>query len=69
MSESSEPHVMFPTLGVQHLEEDPPEHLALKNSRASEKELHKIVGNRDSTLGEYTHGFMCTACQGREGTP
>ena len=33
-SESPEPHIMLPRMRVWHQEEEPPEHLAMKPSRA-----------------------------------
>ena len=50
-SESSEPHIRLPSLGVCHWEEDPTEHLALKASGAWVQELHRTGGNRDSAFG------------------
>ena len=55
-SESSKPHIRLPILGVQHWEEEPPERLALKASRAWLQELSRTGGNTDSTLGGCTPG-------------
>ena len=43
---------------VWHWVEEPPEHLALKASRACAQELRRTGGNRDSILGGCTQGFM-----------
>ena len=56
-NESSEPHVRLSSLGVWYWEEESPEHLALKASRAWLQELHRTGWNKDSTLGG---GFMYT---------
>ena len=64
-SESSEPHIRLPSLGVWHRVEDPPEHLALKASRAWLQELCRTGGGRDSTLGGHTQGLAHTGSQGR----
>ena len=50
-SESSESHIRLPSLRVWLREEECPEYLAFKASRAWEQELHRTGGNRDSTLG------------------
>ena len=63
MSESSEPHVRLPSLGVWHWEEENPEHLALKASGSWSQELHRTGGNRDSTLGGCTQSLMHTMTQ------
>ena len=39
--------------------------LALKASGTWVQELHRTGGNRDSTLGGCTPGFMCTGTQGK----
>ena len=46
-SESSEPHVKFPCLGIWHWEKEPPEHLALKASGACAQELHSKKAHTD----------------------
>ena len=50
----SEPHISLPRLGVLHWEDEPPEHLTLKPSRAYFQENQWAVGNRDSTLKGHT---------------
>ena len=45
-SESSEPHIRIPSLGVWHQEEEPLEHLALKASRACSQEIYRTGGNK-----------------------
>ena len=50
-SESSEPHVRLPSLGVWQQEEELPETLALKASRVWLQEFHRTGGNRNSTRG------------------
>lgn len=47
-SETSEPHIRLPSLGVWHQEEDPPEHLAIKANRAYVQELYRAGENRIS---------------------
>ena len=65
-SESSEPHIRPPPqTGIQHQEEEPPEHLALKASRARFQELHKIGGNRDLTLEGHTQNLMCAGTKSK----
>ena len=64
-SESSEHHIRLPSLGVQHQEEEPPEHLALKVSGVSLQELHRTGGNRDSTLRGCTQGLSHTETQAK----
>ena len=59
-NESSELHVRTPSLGVQHWEEEPPEHLALKVSGAWLQELHRTGGNKDFSLKGHTQNYMCT---------
>ena len=55
-SESSEPHLRVPSLGVWKWEEEPPEHLALKASGAWNS---TGLGETNSTLGG-THKVSCT---------
>ena len=52
-SKGSKPHIRLPSLGILHWEDKPPEHLALKASRAYFPESQSAVGNRDSTLKGY----------------
>ena len=52
-SESSEPHVRLPSLGVWQREKEPPEHLALKASGVWSQEFHR-TGETNSTLGRHT---------------
>lgn len=42
----SQPHIRFPRLGAWQWEEEPPEHLALRASRACAQELRRPGGNR-----------------------
>ena len=64
-SESSEPHVESPCLGIWHWEKEPLEHLALKASGACVQELHRTGGNRDPILKRRTQTFTCTESQGK----
>ena len=68
-SESSEPHVRFPSLGICHWEKEPPEHLALKASGACAQELHGTGRNKDPILERHTQDFMCTVSQGKSEMP
>ena len=65
-SESHEPHVRLPRLGVWHWEEEPAEHMALKASGVSLQEFHRTGGNRNSTLGRCTQGPVHTRIQGEK---
>ena len=58
--ESSEPHIKFSRVGIQHWEKEPLEHLALKASGACAQELHRTGGNGDPILKRCTQTFMCT---------
>ena len=64
-SESSEPHIKFPHLGIRHWEKEPPEHQALKASGVCVQELHGTGGNRDPILERHTQTFMCIGSQGK----
>ena len=65
-SESSEPHVRLPNLGVWHRDEESLEHLVLKASGAWVQELNGTGGNRDSTLGGRTQGFTHTVTREKQ---
>ena len=64
-SESSEPHVRSPHLGIRHWEREPPEHLALKASGARMQELHGAGGNGDPIPERRTQAFIGTGDQGK----
>ena len=49
-SEGSESHIRLPSPGDLHQEDELPEYLALKSSRAYIWESWRSIGNRDSTL-------------------
>ena len=68
-SQSSEPHIKLPPVGIWHWEKEPPEHLALKASGVCAQELHKTGGNGDPILKRHTRTFTCTGCQGRARSP
>ena len=68
-SESSEPHVKSPCLGIWHWEKEPLGHLALKTSGACGKELHRSGGNREPILKRHTQTFTCAETQGKAKTP
>ena len=68
-SESSEPHVKSPCLGIWHWEKEPLEHLALKASGACVQELHRTGGNGDPILKRRTQTFTCTGSQGKAKSP
>ena len=57
-NESSEPHLRLPSLGVCHWEEEPPDHLALKTSRARLQEIHRTGKNRNSIPGGCIQVFV-----------
>ena len=59
-SESSEPQVKIPSLGVWHWEEKPPEQLAWEAIRAWVQKLHRTREKRDSTLGRCAQGLTYT---------
>ena len=69
MSESSEPHIKLPHVGIWHWEKEPPEHLALKASGACAQELHGTGENRDPILKRHTQTLMCTGSQGKAKSP
>ena len=68
-SESSEPHIKLPHVGIWHWEKEPLEHLALKASGACVQELHRTGGNRDPILKRHTQTFTCTESQGKAKSP
>ena len=68
-SESSEPHIKSPGLGIRHWEKEPLEHLALKASGACVQELHRTGGDRDSILKRHTQNFTCTGSQDKTKAP
>ena len=68
-SESSQPHIKFPHVGIWHWEKEPPEHLALKASGACALELQGTGGNRDPILKRHTQTFTSTESQGKAKTP
>ena len=53
-SESSEPHIKLPRVGIWHWEKEPPEHLALKASGACMQELHG-TGEAETPFLKGTH--------------
>ena len=68
-SESSEPHVRSPCLGIWHWEKESLEHLELKASGACAQECHGTGGNKEPILERHTQIFMCTGSQGKAETP
>ena len=54
-SESSEPQVRSPHLGIWHPEEEPPEHLALRTSRVCPQDLEEM----EPPLLKGTHTLSC----------
>ena len=68
-SESSEPHIKPPCVGIWHWEKEPLEHLALKASGACAQQLHGTGGNGDPILKRCTQTVMCTGSQGRAKSP
>ena len=68
-SDSSEPHIKPPGVGIWHWEKEPLEHLALKASGACAQELHRTGGNGDCILKRHTQTFMCTGSQGKAKSP
>ena len=68
-SESSEPHIKCPHLGIWHWEKEPPEHLALKASGDCVQELHRTGGNGDPILERRTQTFTFTGSQGKAKSP
>ena len=68
-SESSEPHIKLPRVGIWHWEKEPLEYLALKASGACVQELHRTAGNRDPILQRRTQTSTCTGSQGKAESP
>ena len=63
-------HVRFPSLGIRHQGDEPPEHLTLQATTVwVQEELDRTGENRDSSLGGSTHGFMCFKIEGKAMTP
>lgn len=56
-------HIHFSSLGVLHQEDEPPEHLALKTSRAHVWESQRAVGNKDSPLKGCAQNLTCSECR------
>ena len=67
-SESSEPHIKSHAWG-SGTGRKPPEHLALKASRACAQELHGTRGNGDPILERNTQAFMYSGSQGKAESP
>ena len=67
-SESSEPHIRLPSLGLWQWEKKPPEKLALKTSGVYLQELHRTRGKRNFTLGGHAQGPVSTRPQGKKQT-
>ena len=68
-SESSEPHIGSPRLGIWHWEKEPPEHLALKANGACAQEFHGTGENGDPIFERRTQAFMCTGSQSKAEVP
>ena len=68
-SESSEPHIKSPCVGLWHWEKEPSKHLTLKASGTCAQELHGTGGIRDPILGRRTQTFTRTGSQGKAGSP
>ena len=68
-SESSEPHIKLPHVGIWHWEKEPPEHLALKASGAWVQKLHGTGGNGDPILKRHTQIFTSIGYQGKAKFP
>ena len=68
-SESSEPDIKPPCVGIWHWEKEPPNHLALKASRAYAQELHGTGGSGDHILKGPTQNFTCTESQDKAKSP
>ena len=64
-SEGSEHHIKIPSPGVLCQEDEHPEHLAWKASRAYIQETQRVLRNRDFTLKEHKQNLMCSRTQGR----
>ena len=54
-----------PSSGVLQWEDEPPEHLSLKASRAYIQETQRTVGNRNSTLKGCTQNLTHSETQSR----
>ena len=65
-SDSSNPHVRLPRLGVWHQEEEHPKHLALKAVRPWWQELHGTGGKRSTFFGGHTQVLISTRIQGKK---
>ena len=68
-SESSEPHVRLPNLGVQQEEEEFLENQTLKSCGMWLQDSDWTGGNRDSTLGGHTQSSVHIRTQGKEQWP
>ena len=62
-SESSEPHIKIPCVGIWHWEKEPLEHLALKDSGACAQELHG-TGEKETPFLKDTHREFLSWCSG-----
>ena len=58
MSEGSEPHIRFLSLGIWHQEEEPPEHLELRATRASVQDPMGL-GEMETPLLKCTYKLSC----------
>ena len=68
-SESSEPLIKPPCMGMWHWKKEPLEHLELKASGACVQELHGTEGNGDQILERSTQNFAYSGSQGKAGSP
>ena len=66
-SESSEPHINLPRVGIWHWKKEPLEHLALKASGAFVQELHGTGENRDPILKRCTRTFTALGPKAERG--
>ena len=64
-SKGSEHHIKIPSLGVLCREDEHPEHLTWKASRAYIRETQRTMRNRDFTLKEHKQNLTCSKIQGR----
>ena len=64
-SESCEPHIKLPRVGIWHREKEPSEHPALKASGACVQELHRTGGKGAPFLESLTQAFMFTGSQSK----
>ena len=62
---SLKPHIGLPSLEVQHQEDESPELLALKTSKADAWESWRAIGNRDSALKGNAQNCLCSQSQSR----